>query len=63
MPSQWSNVLVAGALAAVALVVLLGLVNLLRGGDRHLSQKLMRWRVGLQFCAILLILAVLAFRH
>lgn len=61
--AQWSNLLVAGAVAVVAIVVLLGLVNLLRGGDSNLSQKLMRWRVGLQFCAILLILAILALRH
>lgn len=59
---QWSNILVLGAVALVALVLLLGLVNLLRGGNQGESQKLMRWRVGLQFCAILLILAILAFR-
>lgn len=63
MMSQWSNIFVAGAVALVAIVVLLGLGNLLRGGDSNVSQKLMRWRVGLQFCAILLILAILAFRH
>lgn len=61
--AQWSNLLVAVAVAVVAIVVLLGLVNLLRGGDSNMSQKLMRWRVGLQFCAILLILAILALRH
>lgn len=61
--AQWSNLFVAVAVGVVAIVVLLGLVNLLRGGDSHISQKLMRWRVGLQFCAILLILAILAFRH
>ncbi|ATQ70262.1 twin transmembrane helix small protein [Methylosinus trichosporium OB3b] len=61
--SHWSNLLVLGAVAAVAVVVLLGLINLLRKGDRNRSQLLMRWRVGLQFCALLLILAVLAFRH
>ncbi|BGE84870.1 twin transmembrane helix small protein [Methylosinus trichosporium] len=63
MMSHWSNLLVLGAVAAVAVVVLLGLINLLRKGDRNRSQLLMRWRVGLQFCALLLILAVLAFRH
>lgn len=63
MMSQWSNLFVAGAVAVVAIVVILGLANLLRGGDANLSQKLMRWRVGLQFCAILLILAILAFRR
>lgn len=63
MMSQWSNIVVASAVALVAGVVLLGLANLLRGGDGNLSQKLMRWRVVLQFCAILLILAILAFRR
>jgi len=63
MMSSWSNIAVMGAVAAVAIVVLLGLGNVLRGGDGNLSQKLMRWRVGLQFCALLLILTILAFRH
>jgi hypothetical protein len=62
MALRWSNVFVGGAIALVAFVVLLGLVNLLRGGDGNRSQELMRWRVGLQFCALLLILAILAFR-
>jgi hypothetical protein len=42
------------AVAAVALVLLLGLVNMMRGGSANLSQKLMRWRVALQFLAILI---------
>ena len=50
------------AVAAVALVLLLGLFNMLRGGSPNLSQKLMRWRVGLQFVAILVILAALYLR-
>lgn len=61
--SSWSNLFVLGAVGAVAVVVLLGLGNVLRGGGGDVSQKLMRWRVGLQFCALLLILAILAFRH
>jgi hypothetical protein len=63
MMSSWSNLFVLGAVGAVAVVVLLGLGNVLRGGGGDVSQKLMRWRVGLQFCALLLILAILAFRH
>ncbi len=43
------------ALAAVLIVLVLGLWNMLRGGNANLSQKLMRWRVGLQFLAIVLI--------
>jgi hypothetical protein len=42
------------AVAAVALVLLLGLINLMRGGSANLSQKLMRWRVALQFLAIVI---------
>ena len=40
------------ALAAVALVLLMGLVNMMRGGSPNTSQKLMRLRVLLQFVAI-----------
>jgi len=58
-----TNFMVAVALGAVAFVLLAGLVNMIRGGSPNLSQKLMRWRVGLQFVAILLILSVLWLRH
>ena len=57
-----SNVLVGVAVGAVFIVLLLGLGNMLRGGNSNFSQKLMRWRVGLQFVAILLIIGVLWFR-
>jgi hypothetical protein len=40
------------AVAAVALVLLMGLVNMMRGGSANTSQKLMQWRVLLQFVAI-----------
>jgi hypothetical protein len=51
------------ALAAVAAALLLGLWNMMRGGNPGLSQKLMRWRVGLQFVAILLVMAAFYFAH
>jgi hypothetical protein len=38
----------------VALVLLLGLINMMRGGSPSTSQKLMRWRVLLQFVAIVI---------
>ncbi len=56
------NYLVGVAVAAVIIVLLLGLFNMLRGGSPNLSQKLMRWRVGLQFGAIVLIMGVLWMR-
>jgi hypothetical protein len=62
MPITASNYLVAGAVGAVAIVLLLGLVNMMRGGSPNRSQKLMRWRVGLQFFAILVIMGVLWLR-
>ena len=57
-----SNIGVAIALAAVALVLILGLVNMLRQGSANKSQTLMRWRVGLQFVAIVVIVIVLLTR-
>ncbi len=59
----FGNSLVAVALIAVVGVLLAGLVNMLRGGRSNLSQKLMRWRVGLQFLAIIIIMSVLFFRR
>lgn len=53
------NWLVGGAVAAVAVILLLGLVNMTRGGSPNVSQRLMRWRVGLQFLAVVVIMAVL----
>ena len=50
-----SNFGVAIAVGAVAVVLILGLVNMLRQGSANTSQTLMRWRVGLQFLAIVVI--------
>jgi succinate dehydrogenase hydrophobic anchor subunit len=44
------------AVFAVILVLLAGLVVMIRGKSPNLSQKLMRWRVGLQFLAIVIIM-------
>jgi hypothetical protein len=49
------------ALIAVAIVLLLGLWNMLRGTNPNLSQKLMRWRVGLQFLAIVVMMILVYF--
>jgi hypothetical protein len=57
-----TNTVVLLAVIAVAIVLVLGLFNMLRGGSPNLSQKLMRWRVGLQFVAIIVIMAVLWWR-
>ena len=49
--------LVPLAVGAVAVVLLLGLWNMMRGGSANRSQTLMRWRVILQFIAIIVMLA------
>ncbi len=46
--------LTAAAMVAVLLVLLAGLWNMMRGTSPSMSQTLMRWRVGLQFLAIVI---------
>lgn len=58
MASLLTTFILPVAAGAVALVLLLGLINMMRGGSPNTSQKLMRWRVLLQFAAI--IIAMLA---
>ncbi len=53
--------LVPLSLAAVFIVLVLGLWNMMRGGSANKSQMFMRWRVGLQFVAIILLVAGLYF--
>ena len=45
-----------GGCSPYSLVLLAGLWNMLRGTSPNLSQTLMRWRVGLQFLAIVLMM-------
>jgi hypothetical protein len=47
------------AVGAVALVLLMGLVNMMRGGSPNTSQRLMRLRVLLQFVAICITMVAL----
>jgi hypothetical protein len=56
------SALVPVAVAAVAIVLILGLVNMMRGGSPNTSQTLMRTRVLLQFVAIIIIMGVLWYR-
>jgi hypothetical protein len=51
--------LVPFAVGAVAIVLVLGLVNMMRGGSPSTSQKLMRWRVILQFIAVIIVMATI----
>lgn len=51
------------ALLAVLLVVLAGFWNMMRGGNSNRSQMLMRWRVGLQFLAIVVMMTMVYLLH
>jgi hypothetical protein len=53
--------LVPIAVGAVFVVLCLGLWNMIRGGSSNRSQMLMRWRVVLQFIAIIIIMGAIYF--
>jgi hypothetical protein len=56
MASVLSTYAVPFAIGAVALVLVFGLVNMMRGGSPDTSQRLMRLRVLLQFVAVVVIM-------
>ena len=56
MASFLSSIVLPIAVAAVAIVLLLGLINMMRGGSPSRSQNLMRLRVLLQFVAIIIVM-------
>jgi hypothetical protein len=59
-----SKLILPIAVGAVAFVLLLGLINMMRGGSPNRSQKLMQLRVLLQFIAIVItMLTVWAMGH
>jgi hypothetical protein len=49
-----SKIILPIAVGAVAFVLLLGLINMMKGGSPNTSQRLMRLRVLLQFVAIVI---------
>ena len=63
MVNFMSHFAVPIAIGAVAIVLLLGLANMLRGGSANTSQRLMRLRVVLQFVAIIVIMLTLWIMH
>jgi NADH:ubiquinone oxidoreductase subunit 6 (subunit J) len=56
MSDFMSHILVPIAIGAVAIVLLFGLINMMRGGSPQLSQRLMRLRVLMQFIALIVIM-------
>ena len=58
MASFLSTIVLPILVAAVALVLLLGLINMMRDGSPNRSQSLMRLRVLLQFIAVVITMVV-----
>lgn len=59
MATALQTFIVPAAIGAVAIVLLMGLWNMTRGGSASVSQKLMRMRVLLQFIAVIIIMATI----
>lgn len=59
MSNLMANFAVPAAIAVVAIILVMGLANMLRGGSPNTSQKLMRLRVLFQFVAIVVIMATI----
>ncbi|MGE0338567.1 MAG: twin transmembrane helix small protein [Xanthobacteraceae bacterium] len=59
MTAFLTTIAVPVALMAVAVVLVLGLWNMMKGGSSNTSQKLMRMRVLLQAIAIALVMFTL----
>ena len=60
MATFWKALILA-AIAAVAFVLALGMVNMAGGKSMNYSQRLMRWRIALQLMAIFAIMAAVYF--
>ena len=58
MASFLGSIILPVAVAAVAIVLLLGLITMMRGGSPSRSQNLMRLRVLLQFAAVVITMIV-----
>ena len=61
--SSLLNIIITISVLSVALVLVLGLANMLRRGNANRSQKLMRFRVVAQFVAVVLIMIFFYFNY
>ncbi|SLN45485.1 twin transmembrane helix small protein [Roseisalinus antarcticus] len=63
MASDPLFIVVALAVLGVAAILLMGIGNFGKGGDPKTSNKLMKWRIGAQFVAVILILLFVLIRR
>ena len=57
--NSFAQYMVPAAVLAVFGVLLAGLWTMMQGKSPNLSQRLMRWRVGMQFVAIVVIMTTI----
>ncbi len=65
MASDPLFLLIAAVMLGVVVILMIGVGGFAKGGDfnkKH-ANKVMRWRIGAQFVAVLLILAFVYFRR
>lgn len=63
MGNFMSHYIVPLAIIIVAIILGMGLVNMMRGGSPNRSQSLMRMRVLFQFIAIVIIMTTIWIMH
>ena len=58
------DILLAVVLVAIVGVLIFGVVSMGKGGEkgRERSNKMMRWRVGLQFAAVIVVVLIMLLR-
>ena len=57
--TQFLFILAPIAMIVVAIILAIGLFNMMRGGDPHKSQKMMRYRIIAQAVALVIMMAAL----
>ncbi len=65
MASDPLFLLIAAVMLGVVVILMIGVGGFAKGGEfnRKHANKVMRWRIGAQFVAVLLILAFVYFRR
>ena len=61
--SEFLNIIITISVLIVAVILIIGLTNMLKSGSANRSQKLMRLRIISQFIAIILIMIFFYFNY
>jgi ABC-type nickel/cobalt efflux system permease component RcnA len=61
--NEFLNIIITISVLIVAVILIIGLTNMLKSGSANRSQKLMRLRIISQFIAIILIMIFFYFNY